>query len=540
MTLTSTQVLVVGAGPSGIVLASELRRHGVEVRLIERLLVRTDQSRATDLQPRSLELLEGCGALPYVRARGFEVHAINIYSGVRRICRMAFAGLDTPHPHMLASSQSNTERGLAEHHHAAGGSIERGVELVALAQDDAGVTCTLRHADGREEQVRSAYVVGCDGAHSTVRNLLGLAFVGDSYPEHHLLADARVTWDVAKDELHGFVGRDGHLLVLALPEPDTYRLFFDIPPDDPREPTLEVLRELFRERSPVPGTLHEVGWTTRFRQHRRLAPRFSLGRCFLVGDAAHIHSIIPGQGLNLGMQDAFNLGWKLALVCKGEAPARLLASYHDERRAMARLTLGMTNIFHRSLTLRSRVAQRLRDVMMPRSMAIAAVHDLAAELCAELSHHYRGSPIVGERRPFGSRRGPGPRPGDRAPDVRFAGAAGEERLFPHLWRTRHTLLIFAGLAGARVDAAAIDAVIAAVARDFSRQVAVVLVAGPDADPRATIHDRDGALHRRYGAAAGDLVLVRPDGYVGYRGRSIAAGPLQAHLSAVLLAMPPVA
>lgn len=527
----STTVLVVGAGPAGLMLASELRRRGVEHRLIDRLTAPTDQSRATDLQPRSLEILARTGALGRVRERGSPVRAINIYSGRQQISRMAFAGLATRFPHMLASSQQNTERALGAHYEALGGSVERGVELRAMSQDEAGVDATLVGPLG-ESRVRCQWIVGCDGAHSRVRALLGEPFPGSTYPEHHMLADARISWDIAKDELHGFLAPEGHVLVLALPGPDEYRLFVDVDPAEARPPSLELFRELLAARAPVPATLHAIGWSSRFRQHRRQAPRYRVGRAFLVGDAAHVHSIIPGQGLNLAIQDAYNLAWKLALVCRGGGSGALLDSYHAERHPIGRLTLQMTHVFHSSLTLRGRAARWLRDRLMPRVMALRGVHDLSAALCADLVHHYRKSPCVGEERrrwaPWGPRLGRrAPRPGDRAPDLELADGTW---LSDHLAALGHTLLLFggegdaaarrlAGLAEAaqRRSGAPIEALRVAIGRDG---------AGALADP-------GGALHRLYGAQRGGFFLIRPDGHVAFRGPGLDEAALGSHVAATL-------
>lgn len=539
-TETDTQVLIVGAGPAGLMLASELRRHGVEHRLIDHLDAPTGQSRATDLQPRTLEILAMIGALPRFLERGFPVHAINIHSGARQIARMTFADLDTRFPHMLASSQCNSERALTEHYRGLGGVIERGVELLTFTDDAQGVTSRLRRRDGAEEVLRSRWVIGCDGAHSRVRQRLGLPFPGITYPEHHMLADARVTWDLAKDELHGFLAPDGHLLVLALPGSDEYRLFADIEPGETREPSRELFAEFLATRVPVPATIHEVTWTSRFRQHRRQVPHYRVGHGFLVGDAAHIHSIIPGQGANLAIQDAFNLAWKLALVCKGQAADALLDGYHHERHPIGRLTLQMTDAFHLSLVLRRRAARWLRDRLMPRMTAFKPAREQMSALCADLTHHYRGSPLVGEERRGWLRRGPrlargAPRPGERAPDLRL-GAGEATWLFDHLGSLDHSLLLFAGLGRSEAESRPrLAALAAAVQRRVRAPIQPRLIFAADTAGSDAIADPGGALHRRYGALDGGLYLIRPDGHVGFRGASLESGPLVAHLDATLRA-----
>ncbi len=535
---SSIQVLVVGAGPTGLFLASELRRYGVHVRIIDRRQAPTTQSRATDLQPRSLEILEQAGALSGIRPGGRPLHAINIYSDARPIARMDFRGLDTHYNHMFASSQCNTELGLREHLKALGGRVERGVELVAIEQHERASTCTLQSHDGHIEVLRCEYVVGCDGARSTTRKLLGIPFPGATYDEHYLLADARVTWDLNRDELHGFIVRSGSLLVLALPGHDEYRLFADIAPSDRREPCREAFQEILDERAPMPATVHEVGWASRFRQHHRLVPRYRVGRCFLAGDSAHIHSIIPGQGLNLGIQDAYNLGWKLGLVCRGQARAALLASYEAERRPLALLTLRTTDIFHKTFTVRNRLGQRLRDVLLPPVGGAPWVHGRLVDLCAELSHNYRRSPVVSRLR---ARIFKGLQAGERAPDVCLTTDDGSTtRLFAHFGVFAHTLLVFlgGGLGSLNIDRKKVEQLAASLPQIGGHVVAPVelrvVVAGPEGLPAGLdrwvqIDDRRGAIHRRYGAKRGGLCLIRPDGYIGFLG-PLEAPPLLDYLA----------
>jgi 2-polyprenyl-6-methoxyphenol hydroxylase-like FAD-dependent oxidoreductase len=505
-------VLIVGAGPAGLALAIEAQRRGIRHRIIDRLPAPIDDSRATDLQPRSLEILARTGVLPQIIARGARVHAINIHSGPRPIARMTFAGLDTRYPYMMASAQRDTESALTARYLHLGGSIERGIELVDLASDADSAVVRLRRGEG-EEILRCAWVIGCDGAHSRVRHLIGADFPGITYPEHYMRADARMTWDIAKDELHGFLTPTGYLLVLALPGADEYRLFVDIDPSDERQPSLELFREFVAARSPIPAVLHRVERAVRFRQHRRQVPQYCVGRAILVGDAAHVHSIIPGQGLNLALQDAYNLGWKLALVCHGLADEALLRSYHAERHPIGRLTLSMTDAFHRVLVLRAPLARRIRDALFPRLMALPAVHDHATALSAELSHSYRGSPIIrrAPRHLLTSRAAP--RPGERAPDLRLSGDLWLSDLLSDL---RHEVLFFTG---PRTDAPSVRAEYTRLHADLSAHTHAPFgmhLVSLDPAGSGLIPDVGGALHRRYGLPRGGLVVIRPDGYIAFR------------------------
>ncbi len=541
--MSATDVLVVGAGPTGLTLACELARHGARFRIVDKNAVPTDQSRATDMQARTLEILDAMGIVHAALARGHVARKIAFYSGGESIGKLALDVLDSPYACILGISQQATETLLAERLAELGARVERPVEITSFAQDVEGVTARLASGD----EIRARYLVACDGANSTVRQALKLSFEGLTYEESFLLADAHVAWEMPRDESGIFFSDEGFVVALPMPGERNMRIFVNASPED--EPTLETFERFFETRVGVPVTLSNPGWCSRFRLHRRKIDCFRHGRIFLAGDAAHIHSPVGGQGMNLGMQDAYNLAWKLALVLRGRGTEALLDSYDPEREPLAELVLGET---HRGTTmalLENRIATALRDMFMGLVSRFAPMAKKMLATQAELSWSYAHSPIVGEKRrsvlaanvgadPMSERAtvgehfafGNAPHPGERAPDVRF----GDTRLFDVLRGTKHSLLLFDG----RATTAHGYARIAAIARRAASYTDVMSV--HTIVPRAerpseladlsVLHDPESELHARYGAGAECMYLIRPDGYVGYRSQPADEEGLFAHLA----------
>jgi 2-polyprenyl-6-methoxyphenol hydroxylase-like FAD-dependent oxidoreductase len=332
-------VIIAGAGPTGLMLAGELRLHGVDVIVLEKQEEPSGHARALGLHVRSIEVLDQRGLLGRFLALGKQYPLSGSFAGIRK---PAPGRLDTAHPYILGIPQNLTERLLTEHAIESGTEIRRGCELTGLSQDDTGVAAEL--ADGT--RLRGRYLVGCDGGRSMVRKLLGIGFPGEPARTEWLLAEAEVT--AAPQELDAAAAQTRAAGVRLGPSPHTEGVYgFVVPAEEVAEdrttpPTFDEFRQRLLALVGTDFGVHAPRRLTRFNDATRLAERYRDGRALLAGDAAHVHPPMGGQGLNLGLQDAFNLGWKLAAEIGGWAPEALLDSYQAERHPVAAGVLSNT------------------------------------------------------------------------------------------------------------------------------------------------------------------------------------------------------
>jgi 2-polyprenyl-6-methoxyphenol hydroxylase-like FAD-dependent oxidoreductase len=536
-------VLVVGAGPVGLALACELYRHGLPCRIIDKSTGPTTQSRALAIQPRTLEVLDQIGIIDELSARAVPVHGLTVSSEHKRLAhlRFDFSGLETHYPLVLALPQGETEQLLAARLEGLGGRVERQTSLEEFQHDISGVKATIRDEHGSPHEIRARWLVGCDGARSMVRRGLGVGFEGFEYEEAFLLADVRIAWDRATDEGHLLTTPEG--LIAAFPLPGERWRLIDIgtsPGTDDPVIVAAYFQDRLRANGVPDAVVSDPAWASVFRVHRRLADDFRIGRCFLAGDAAHIHSPAGGQGMNTGIQDAFNLAWKLALVDAGQASESLLDSYTPERRPVAEGVERGTDMLTRLWTLREPISRAVRDRVVSVLGDFDFVRTLATRGASELAVSYRHSPIVAEDRPRLASLLPGPahdfargpHPGDRVPDVSLdpAGNGSPRRLFEVLRGNGHHLLLFNGSIEHADDA--IGKVLELVQAEFARWITPHRISIAAVD--ATIHDPGGVLHGRFGARAACLYLIRPDNYIGYRSMPPDASRLREYLHRIFV------
>jgi 2-polyprenyl-6-methoxyphenol hydroxylase-like FAD-dependent oxidoreductase len=408
-------VLIIGAGPVGMTLASELARFGVPIRIVDKAAQRTDKSKALVIWSRTLELLDrGGGAAPFVDA-GFKALAVNFFAGDKVVGRVSMEGVNTQYSFGLMLPQSETERLLEERLQRLGVAVERRVELIRFESGSAGVGATLRDADGREETVSADWMVGCDGAHSAVRHGLNAPFAGETMNSDWILADIHMTGYPCPDsEVSVYWHRDGAFVIFPI-SPGRYRVIADQPPsgaEHPPTPTLEQVQAIMNQRGPGGLTASDPIWLAGFRINGRKVARYRWGRIFLAGDAAHVHSPAGGQGMNTGMQDAFNLAWKLALVIRGMCAEHLLESYSPERSAVGDEVLKAAGRLTAVGTLRNPVAQTIRNLVGHVMLGLGPIQHTFAQNMTEVSIGYPHSPLNGP-----SLSGTLPRPGERVAPI---------------------------------------------------------------------------------------------------------------------------
>jgi 2-polyprenyl-6-methoxyphenol hydroxylase-like FAD-dependent oxidoreductase len=539
MTHTSeTDVLVIGAGPVGLMLACELRRRAIACRIIDTVSAFPQTSRATFLQPRSMEVLDSLGVADQVLARVFPVHGASVRQGGHELFRFEMKldqgghparRPDQPYRSVVMVNQAEVEGVLREKLAEFGGQVERQRELRSFEETSGGVVAQVADLASQEvERVEAKWLVGCDGAHSTVRKQLQLPMEGEEYPEQFVLADVYLQGDLTQGVLITWLNDQGLLVGAPFREPGLWRLMAVVTPDaqgNVPEASVELFQRLLAERAG--DTTTRVGkpvWLSNFVVHHRMVPHYRQGHAFVAGDAAHIHSPSGGQGMNTGMQDSYNLGWKLALVVNGTAPEALLDTYEAERLPVAHHVLKQTDTNQRLGISQRPLAAFLRNHVVFPLLSIPALREPLSEFGlrrgSELGINYRSSSLSEQYDHF---RG-GPRAGDRAPDGQLLDRAGQSTtLFSHFRTPHFRLLLFGGRSSA-ADEAELSRIGQRLGEASGGLIQASLIVGPQdatdvpADDLTRLCDLEHGTHQTYGASSPCLYLVRPDGYVGFRSR----------------------
>ena len=537
---SAPDVLIVGAGPVGLTTAAELTRHGARVRIVDRRAGPVEYSQAAMVQVRTQEVLAAMGIVDGWLAGGHRLERLTVRAFGKKLGVVHASGVESPYPGPLFVGQDVTERLLVEHLERHGVRVEREVEATHFTSYADRVSVRLRHLkdDHREEIVRVPWVVSCEGSSSKARDAAGIPFDGARYTgQEFVQADVRVHWSYPTGDGYGFVNKERTLIMLPFDARGRYRVLCARAeqvggPQGP--PTLEEMQTIAREMTGDPGLwLSDPWWLNRFRTQHRLAGRFREGRIFIAGDAGHVHVPVGGQGMNYGMQDAFNLAWKLAAVVRGDAhPEPLLASYNAERHKVDAELLHGTDAGFRALVQPGAWKGLAMRLVGPLAVGSETVQDRIRNLLSGLKVNYHGSPLAEDH--GGST---GPAAGDRAPDAPVVALARRETvsLFSLLYPTgRWTLLLFGGLEPAEADCWKLAAAGAEVITDFGRMVNAHFVL-TDLELANTIEggsvllDREHNAHEHYGVKHPCIYLVRPDGYVGFRGGVEHGGELLAYL-----------
>jgi 2-polyprenyl-6-methoxyphenol hydroxylase-like FAD-dependent oxidoreductase len=507
-------VVIVGAGPTGVMLAIELARRGVEVRILDKQPARSKETRAIALHARTLELFGQLGIVEEFLERGHKATGMAVHTPARRSTRVDFGNLDSPYPFVLMLGQDQTQRILDERLEQLGVTIERGVEVLKLEQHGDGVELeTRRVGEHSARPFSTLWVVGCDGAHSVVRRHLGVPFDGDDYGQDWLMAEVGIDWQMERERFHVFSYTSAPMVCFPMPG-GRWRVVIPQVPNRAGErqaPDMQEIEQLAAMRGPTGMRLTDPTLLAAFRCYRRQTAVMRSGQLLVAGDAAHIHSPAGGQGMNTGLHDAANLAWKLALVVGGVAPPSLLDTYQDERHPIAAGVLEFTHNLVRVFTVSSTRKRWLRDRLLPIAMSIPTVERRFTTRMSQVSHNYRGGPLASASRRV---RRPSIAAGDRLPGVCGLVRGGKPlTTLELLGTTAHTLLV---LSGRGSDQDAVHKAIAPIAR-FNGNVQIVhIVAAAAGQDSRTITDPHLQAHRRYGALRGALLLVRPDGYLACR------------------------
>src|SRR5437899_5221635 len=512
-----TDVLIVGGGPTGLMLANQLGRRGVRAMIIDRHSGPAQQTRAMAVHARTLEIYSKLGIAERALELGRRGSGANMWAEGKRRARIPIGDIGkslSPFPFVLMLGQDDNERIMGERLRDWGMAVQWNTELVSFEQASDQVTATLKQPDGVTRKLTAAYIAGCDGGHSTVRERSGITFPGAPYEHVFFVADTEATGSMVPDELNVYLLRDGFHLFFPMRGTDRWRVI-GILPKHLRE------RDDLTFEEAVPEMRHEAGaalsfkrcsWFSTYRIHHRCAERFHDGRCFLLGDAAHVHSPMGGQGMNTGLQDAYNLAWKLALVIQGKADAALLDTYEAERIPVARRLLRTTDRAFTLVVSDSWVAGMLRTQIVARiaafAMTLSRVRKIAFRTISQIGISYRESPL--SKMLPGLPDG-GPRAGDRFPwlQLRFQANGPVEDLFQKLDDTRFNLIV----TGQPAPSAA-----AIAPGDLLRTH--VIPGDPD-------NDSELARARISGPA---FYLLRPDGHVGLAGTRFDAEAVNAYLA----------
>jgi 2-polyprenyl-6-methoxyphenol hydroxylase-like FAD-dependent oxidoreductase len=506
-----TVVLIVGAGPTGLMLACQLARRGVRPMLIDRHSEPARETRALGVQARSMEIYAQLGILERALELGHKGTGANIWARGRRSARVPIGETGTgttPYPYIFILGQDDNERIMGERLRALDGAIEWRTELIKLDQRPERVVATLKQPDGSTREVSAAWVAGCDGAHSAVRELNGIGFPGAPYEHAFFVADVTAEGPMVPGELNVFLWRLRFHAFFPMRGENHWRIVGILPEalSGKKDVTFDDVLPYLRSEWSEGIAVKHCSWFSTYRIHHRAAARFRDRRCFLLGDAAHIHSPVGAQGMNTGLQDSYNLGWKLALVVQGRTSAGLLDSYEAERVPVAQRLLETTDRAFRIVVSDSWIAELARTHLVARLAAFvlqfAAARRFAFRTVSQIGIHYRGSPLS---RTLEGLPEDAPRAGDRFPwlHLKFEGGGAVEDSFRKLGDLQFHLLAFGQAAPALpgIECHAIPA-----------------------DP-----ENDAELARA-GIPTPSFYLIRPDGHVGLCGIALEPSVVERYFS----------
>lgn len=523
----TADVLIVGAGPTGLMMANLLKLQNISFRIIDKKEGPTDLSKALGVQPRTLELFEQIG----LSLEGMPVTSAHLHANKEEIGVVDFTKIDSKFDHVTIFPQSDMEKLLIGKLEKTEKKIAWKTELIDIQDVKDGVEVRLQYDDGRLQTEQYTWVVGCDGAHSAVRHKMGVSFSGTEDKACFGLADVELESEMPANQIVTNIAKAG--LFASFPMPDgKFRLVVDrLDPDgDLSEDDWNIL---YSDRSPVPGKIQKIHWQSKFYINYRLARHFKQGHLLLAGDAAHIHSPAGGQGMNTGLQDAFNLAWKLGLQIHNRAHPDLLRSYETERKQIGHEILALSHGMTRMTKIRSSFLGKLRNKFIHNMLAKPKVNLQMATRIAQLSLAYHGSRICQDTVPWSLTRErryfkEGPRPGHRAP------------FLPNASGYVHHLYIFGLSSKSFTDKHKEECLkcLQKIRDKLATEIIPHLITTTEDHPLLPTWDGDHILdtekhlHRTYHALVPSLFILRPDGYIAARSMILSATYFKKYLAAV--------
>ncbi len=511
-----TDVLIVGAGPTGLMLANQLARHGIRFEIIDRHSGPAQQSRAMAVHARTLEIYAKLGIGEQAVARGARGTAASMWAGGQWRAQIPVGDIGqglSPFPFVLMLGQDANEHIMGDKLKELGVVVQWSTELLSLEQRADRVDVTLKQPDGTQRKISTAWVAGCDGSRSSVRENNGIGFPGAPYEHTFFVADTEATGSMRPNEVNVYLSRDGFHLFFPMRGEDRWRVIGILPPElrSRDDVTFDQVVPSIREQAGTSLDFKSCLWFSTYRIHHRAAEKFHERRCFVLGDAAHVHSPMGGQGMNTGLQDAYNLGWKLALVVAGRADAALLDTYAQERMPVAQELLETTDRAFQFVVADTWIARMLRTkiifLIAAFAMTFERVRQRAFRTISQIGIRYPQSPLS---QTLGKLPGSAPQAGDRFPwlHLKMQANGPTEDLFQTLDDTCFNLLVFGPA----------PAIALAGYGDLVREYAIPL----DPGNRAALD--------RAGIAAPSFYLLRPDGHVGLCGPQVDWPAVEAYLT----------
>ena len=504
-------VLVVGAGPVGLFCANELTRYGLTCRIIDKKSGLSEQSKALGIHIRTLDVFADCGLLDKVLHEGQLITGICFKSNGKILVNATFSELEGLRHHLIDLPQNKTEAIIDESLQQKGINVEWNTELTHLNQAPDEITATIRKPHNKVEMVNANWLIACDGAHSTVRHQVGAEFRGSAYKQAWWLADLLIDWNMPEHYMIAYITSKGPLACFPMGN-KRYRIVMTAPTEH-KEPTLEQVISEFNKRSSDTAHLSNPIWLSEFSIHHRQIRNYQYDRVFFAGDAAHIHSPMGGQGLNTGIQDIYNLVWKLSLVTRGNAKSDLLASYQAERFPVGYDVLRKTDLMTRMILLTNPLLIRMRNVLIRVLTSFGCLKNKIMKNLAELSISYVRSPIVSH-----SGKIRGIKLGEYIPafdllDFEKHHIVNSIELSQG---TLHHLFLFSGIKTKKLPA--LMKLADRIQKDYFNLIQVHLIVPDDFivdEPAYVLHDAKQLIHHHFGIKKPALFLVRPDKYIGY-------------------------